>query len=377
MRTLKRLMGYGKPRSPRINRFRYNRFDSLRLLSAMLGLTALLSACGGPSFDQTTGKDPVYISDFSDEERDAMRETLVQSLQRGRAQYMPRIGDQLEVLFHARPATVKKYDLQVGDQVSITFPGDAALNTTAKVRPDGWISLPETGEVMAAGRDVRSLNAAVRAKYAEVFQRSDPTVALEGWVLPEDRFIQDIQSVTQGRAKVIPITSDGKLALPYLSPIQATDKSLDKLTEEANTAYARSGLNIGVSILPKQTGGDRIFVFGEVRNPGMVETNRPQTVLMSIARAGGIETTGTLTNVRVLYVDDQGQPHLRRVNLANVLTKLALEEDITLPDNAIVYVPPSKLAQAGRLMDQVLRQILFFQGFSGSFSYELFKQSGT
>ncbi|WP_413204067.1 polysaccharide biosynthesis/export family protein [Rhodospirillum sp. A1_3_36] len=343
----------------------------------MLGLTALLSACGGPSFDQTTGKDPVYISDFSDEERDAMRETLVQSLQRGRAQYMPRIGDQLEVLFHARPATVKKYDLQVGDQVSITFPGDAALNTTAKVRPDGWISLPETGEVMAAGRDVRSLNAAVRAKYAEVFQRSDPTVALEGWVLPEDRFIQDIQSVTQGRAKVIPITSDGKLALPYLSPIQATDKSLDKLTEEANTAYARSGLNIGVSILPKQTGGDRIFVFGEVRNPGMVETNRPQTVLMSIARAGGIETTGTLTNVRVLYVDDQGQPHLRRVNLANVLTKLALEEDITLPDNAIVYVPPSKLAQAGRLMDQVLRQILFFQGFSGSFSYELFKQSGT
>ncbi|MCF8479069.1 MAG: polysaccharide biosynthesis/export family protein [Rhodospirillum sp.] len=373
---MRRLIGDEGKRSPRNNRSRNDRLGLGLVLFGLLGLMVLLSACGGPTFDQTTGEDPVYISEFSDAEKEVMRQTLVKSLQRGRAQYTPRIGDQLEVLFHARPTTVKTYDLQVGDQVAITFPGDTALNTTAKVRPDGWISLPETGEVMAAGRDVRSLNAAVRAKYGEVFQNSNPSVSLEGWILPEDRFIQDIESITQGRAKVVPVTSDGMLALPYLSPIQATDKTLDKLTEEVSTAYARSGLNIDVSILPKQTGGDRLFVFGEVRNPGMVETNRPQTVLMSIARAGGIETTGNLTNVRVLYVDDQGQPHLRRVNLSNVLTNLALEEDITLPDNAIVYVPPSKLAQAGRLMDQVLRQILFFQGFSGSFSYELFRQNG-
>jgi polysaccharide export outer membrane protein len=375
MRTLTIVRGVNGTAPNRAGKARTGRLGTAGLVTLVVGFCAFLTACGGPTFDQTSGEDPKIIADYSPEEREAMRTAVLDSLRRGRTQYHPRIGDQLEVMFHARPTVTKDYDLQVGDQVTLTFPEDPALNTTTRVRPDGWISLPESDDVQAAGRDIRALNAAVRAKYGEVFRDNRLTVALDGWSLPEDRFIQDVESITQGRAKVVPVASDGTLALPRIPPIPATDKSLAELTEEVNTAYARIGLAIDVSILPQQIGGDRIFVFGEVQNPGMIETNRPQTVLMSIARAGGLETTGNLSDIRVLYLDDQGQPHLRRVNLANVLNNLALEEDITLPDNAIVYAPPSKLAQAGRLMDQVLRQILFFQGFSGSVTYELLKQN--
>ena len=40
-----------------------------------------------------------------------------------------------------------------------------------------------------------------------------------------------------------------------------------------------------------------------------------------------------------------------------------------MPRNSVVYVPPTVLAKAGRLMDAVLRDILRYQGFtiSGSF----------
>jgi len=73
-----------------------------------------------------------------------------------------------------------------------------------------------------------------------------------------------------------------------------------------------------------------------------------------------------------LYTDPQGSPRLRKVNLVNVLTDLALEEDMVLPDNAVVYVPSTVLAQTGKMLDAVLGQILRYNGFSISTTYEMF-----
>jgi hypothetical protein len=35
-----------------------------------------------------------------------------------------------------------------------------------------------------------------------------------------------------------------------------------------------------------------------------------------------------------------------------------------VPNNSVIYVPPTELAKTGRLLDSVLRDILRFQGFS-------------
>ena len=117
-------------------------------------------------------------------------------------------------------------------------------------------------------------------------------------------------------------------------------------------------------------------VFGEVGKPGKIESDRPLTVLMTVAQAGGVLPTGSLENVRVFYLGNEGMPHMRLVNLKSVLDDLRLEQDMVVPPNSIVYVPPTMLAKTGRLMDAVLRDILRYQGFSISGSFLMNNPSG-
>lgn len=49
--------------------------------------------------------------------------------------------------------------LQEGDELQIGFPGASALDVVRRVRPDGRISVPLTGEVMAEGRTPAELEA--------------------------------------------------------------------------------------------------------------------------------------------------------------------------------------------------------------------------
>jgi polysaccharide export outer membrane protein len=44
-----------------------------------------------------------------------------------------------------------------------------------------------------------------------------------------------------------------------------------------------------------------------------------------------------------------------------------MSEDLLVPPNSTVYIPPTQLAKAGRLVDQVFRQIIMYNGISIGF----------
>ena len=43
---------------------------------------------------------------------------------------------------------------------------------------------------------------------------------------------------------------------------------------------------------------------------------------------------------------------------------LKFEEDMIVPNNSIIYVPPTELAKVGRMEDAILRDILRYNGIS-------------
>ena len=61
--------------------------------------------------------------------------------------------------------------------------------------------------------------------------------------------------------------------------------------------------------------------------------------------------SGAMNAVRLLYVGDDGVPRVRSINLRNVIDGLNLEQDMIVPNNAIIYVPTSALAETGRFLD--------------------------
>ena len=74
---------------------------------------------------------------------------------------------------------VDKIAIQEGDSVKITFPDAANLNTTAKVRRDGTITLQGIGEIRVAGMTSSELEKALLAKYADQLVSKEISVSID------------------------------------------------------------------------------------------------------------------------------------------------------------------------------------------------------
>jgi polysaccharide export outer membrane protein len=77
-----------------------------------------------------------------------------------------------------RPDT-SEYVIGYGDAVDVLFLYNSDLNQiNLKVRPDGKISLPYVGDIVAAGRPVSVLDSVITARYAEIIVNPDVTVVM-------------------------------------------------------------------------------------------------------------------------------------------------------------------------------------------------------
>jgi len=69
------------------------------------------------------------------------------------------------------------YQVQPGDVLSITVLEDTNLNRQALVRPDGGISLPIAGNILAAGNTISGIERVIRERLAPGFSVT-PTVSV-------------------------------------------------------------------------------------------------------------------------------------------------------------------------------------------------------
>lgn len=72
-----------------------------------------------------------------------------------------------------------EYVIGHGDVLDILFLYSSDINqVNIKVRPDGKISLPYAGDIVAAGRPVSALDSVITARYAEIMVNPDVTVVV-------------------------------------------------------------------------------------------------------------------------------------------------------------------------------------------------------
>ena len=342
--------------------------------ACLLWLPGLLAVtgCADRSYDMGLGGQPVYFEDIAPDRRVAMRQAILDSLRRVQSAHRLRMGDTLEVMYHVRERpTIGRYRLGVGDRLAVGFGDGGDLDFAASVQPDGWISLPDTDDVRVSGLTVAEVNRLVSRRYEDLLVDPRVSVRLEEWTNDAERLAEDIDNFSIGRVRRVPVLRDGTITLPLLPPLMAQGYAIGDMRDRIQAAYNALGLDLGISVLVTEAAGERVFVFGVVETPGVLTVNRPMTTLMAVAQSGGPSDGGSLSDVRVFYVDSAGTPRLRKVNLHNVLMDLALEEDLVLPDNAVVYVPPTALAQTGKALDLILNQILFYRGFSLSANYDI------
>jgi polysaccharide export outer membrane protein len=65
-----------------------------------------------------------------------------------------------------------------GDVVKIAFEGDTNMNTVVKVQLNGAVTLPLTGELKAAGKSLKELEAAIAEAYKSYLKINEVTVTM-------------------------------------------------------------------------------------------------------------------------------------------------------------------------------------------------------
>lgn len=345
-----------------------HRFASVR--SWCIALAVLLVACETPrSFDRGVGEDPVYFDDATPEQREAAARLVGDGLLRGTGTYRLQPGDRVEVFYHADNQRLRPYRIGIGDELELDFDFNRDLNRQMMVRPDGMISLPGKGELRAIGLTPADLSAAVARRYADVARTPVVTVIIRRFTTPTEDLAEVVRNGADGRARTALVRPDGVVDLPLAQGVPAAGMTLNELTAALNARYAREVGGVTVSARLSQIAANQIFVFGEVRQAGAIPSPSPRTLLQLVAAAGGPMPTGAMDQVRVLYFDPAGRARVRLVNLERVMNDLAIEEDMVVPPNATVWVPPTQVARVGRFVDQVIRQIFLFNGTSISFNY--------
>lgn len=341
---------------------------ALPLLAAVL----LLGCATSQSFERESDGSTVYLDQMSEAAKTEARRKIEAALSQGISAYRLGVGDEFDVLFHANlQATARPYAIAPGDKLHVDILGDTENSGTVQVLPDGRVFLPLVGAVRAAGETAEALARQLQERYGKLLTEPKITVNIVTSHAPIADFLAAIGPSEKGRVLAEKVLPDGTVALPLLTPLPARGRSLPQLAAAIDAAYAAKGIGVSVSLVPRTLRANAALVIGEVGKPGRVELQRPTTVAMAVAQAGGPSTAGAMDAVRIFYIADDGTPRVRSINLTEVLEGFRLEDDMIVPRNSIIYVPPTALAKTGRFMSAVMRDILRFQGFNIGGGYNI------
>ncbi len=187
------------------------------------------------------------------------------------------IGLLMLVISSAHAAAADAYKLQSGDTIQVSVWQEPKLDRQLKVGPDGRVSLPLAGHIVAGGRTAEEVEKAIAERLASQYQTDlDVTVSL----------------VDQPQ----------------------TDQAGD-------------------------SGGEKIiYVMGEVRNPGPLVIKSPTTVLQALAMSGGL---GAFASERRIQVHRKigGRDALLQFDFRKFKRGLNPTGNITLREGDVVIVP--------------------------------------
>ena len=151
------------------------------------------------------------------------------------------------------------------------------------------------------------------------------------------------------------IRPDGKISALLLDDVQAAGLAPAELDDILTKGYSTFYFNPRVTVIVRSFSNQRVYVGGEVNQPGMLELAGALSAVAAVMEAGGFRQTARRSSVILLRKGIDG-PEIRRLNLDNVLGKGA--PDIALQPFDVVFVPRTFIAKANLFVQQYIRDLL-------------------
>ena len=148
--------------------------------------------------------------------------------------------------------------------------------------------------------------------------------------------------------RTLKVSPDGRIALPLIGSVMAADRTLPQLQQVISTAYATQLVRPAVEVTLRQAGPIRVWVDGEVRNPGVFEMIGDLDAYQAVIQAGGFAPTSRQDSVALIRRGPGGSRMMRVVDL-----RPRRGEVVPLRRGDIVFVPRSTLGELAAFFTQV------------------------
>jgi polysaccharide export outer membrane protein len=148
----------------------------------------------------------------------------------------------------------------------------------------------------------------------------------------------------------------------------AADRSAPELEAAIAQAYAATLVRPEAQVVLKQAAPIRIYVGGEVENPGEYEMPGDIDALQAIVKAGGFTPGARRFEVVVIRRGPDGRPMMKTVDLLHAVTHPDAVDAVPLRRFDVVIVPRTRIAEVGLFTRQYLTEAF---PFTSGFSYVL------
>ncbi len=304
------------------------------------GVAALALGCGGPAQQVTLGMPPAGLAD----ELDLLP-------------YAPELQSYTEV------RGVPEYVLGAGDVVEVVLRGIEPLREEVPIRADGNISFGLVENVRAAGRTAAELDEALTEELRHFLR--DPKLDIE---------IAEYKSrmvSLQGAIQKVSVVGGEKTG-PGRYPLKGKTRVLDLILEAGGTTpdaqldrvqLIRGDFSYRLDLQRVLSTGDqkqnvvlqaedfifvpgislqskKVIVLGEVRAPNVYVFPEDVSLLEALGQAGGLTETAIKSDIRIIR-SVEGAPQMFALNYEQMVSGSALEKNIPLESNDIIFVPRS------------------------------------
>jgi len=148
------------------------------------------------------------------------------------------------------------------------------------------------------------------------------------------------------------VRRDGRITLPYVGDVMAAGITPMELDSVLTTQFSEILREPNVSVIVVDSPARLVYVFGEVARPGGYAFTDKISVTQALALAGGIEPSAKEEYSLIMRREGLDTVLGLRLDVKAILSGLAVQNDIQLRDEDVLYIPKTRMASAGDWMDE-------------------------
>lgn len=150
----------------------------------------------------------------------------------------------------------------------------------------------------------------------------------------------------------VTVAPDGTISYPLLGTVPVDGKTYTQIRDDLTASISEyyTDPQVAVNILELQN--QKVFIFGEVAQPSVLQLSSQMSILEALTVAGGINQYSRTSNILLVRggVED---PQLYTVDVDSIFSKGDMNQLVSLQRGDIIVVPTRTITNASRFFREV------------------------